>query len=305
MTAPVCSVVVPVFNRAHLTRRCLEALFAAPDETPFEVIVVDNGSRDDTQRVLAGFSHVRVITNETNRHFATACNQGAQAATGEWAVFLNNDTLPRPGWLDSLVRMARREPRAGVIGSKLLYPGGLVQHAGMVICQDRQPRILYAGFPGDHPAVNRSREHTVVCGACILVPRATFLESGMFDTAFVNGYEDLDLCVRLRAAGRTVHYCHESELTHLGHASEGRFDREDANRTLFHQRWSEKLVPDDLAFYAADGLLKVEYAANFVGFRVAPELGAALEPETVPLLELRAKQVWTLLCDNSSLRAAK
>ncbi len=201
---PRCSIIIPVYNKAHLTHgSAVDRLLQLPasQSKVSEIIVVDDGSRDSTPQMLAGYGdRIRVVTHAKNKAFATSCNDGAAIAHGHYLVFLNNDTIPFPGWLDALVRYAEVHPQAGLVASKLLlYPNGTIQHAGMAICQDYQPRLIYVGFPADHPAVNKARRMQVVSGACNLLPRDVFAEMGGFDAAFINGYEDVDLCMRLNA----------------------------------------------------------------------------------------------------------
>src|SRR5207302_5123515 len=117
------------------------------------------------------------------------------------------DTVPWSGWLDALVRYAESHPQAGLVGSKMLYPDGTIQHAGIVIDQDGHPRHIYVGFPGDHPAVNKSRRMQMVTGGCFLIHREAFERAGRFDTAYQNGFEDVDLCLKVRDLGYEVHYC--------------------------------------------------------------------------------------------------
>src|SRR5262245_1615739 len=241
---PRCSIIIPVFNKASLTRQCLDALLGrAPEADDGEVVVVDDGSTDATPRLLAGYgSRVRVVTHPRNVGFATACNDGAAAASGEYLVFLNNDTIPQPGWLDALVRHAKRHPRAGAVGSKLLFPDDTVQHAGVVIVERKLPLHLYAGFPADHPAVNKSRRFQAVTGASLLIRRNLFAEFGGFDTAYLNGFEDIDLCLRLGERGYEVHYCHESVLYHLESVTRDVHSEADGrNAEFFHRRWDDRL----------------------------------------------------------------
>src|ERR1041385_2308293 len=103
-----CSIIIPVFNHAALTQQCLSAI-----QADAEIIVVDDGSTEPLPST---------IRHETNTGFAKACNDGAVAASGEYLIFLNNDTIPQPGWLDALVRHADAHPQAAVVGAKLLYP---------------------------------------------------------------------------------------------------------------------------------------------------------------------------------------
>ncbi len=199
--------------------------------------------------------------------------------------------------------MRTRTPRSQA--SKLLYPDGTVQHAGVVICLDRVPRHVYRGFPGDHPAVDRSRAFQAVTGACLLVRRAEFEALGGFDERFHNGYEDIDLCLRLRAAGRSVRYCHTSVLYHLESVSRGsRFDEH--NQALWDASWRRTVHCDEFEHYVEDGLLEVVYAPYYpLALRVAPEV-ALVDPgenaiELERLLVERARQVWGALRDNVAL----
>ena len=297
---PTASVVIPVHNRAALTAACLDALLAEPFGVDAEIIVVDDASTDDTLDVLAA-RPVRVVTHAGNTGFAVACNDGAAAASGRYVVFLNNDTLPRPGWLASLVAEADAHPEAAAVGARLLYPDGTVQHAGLVIGEDRNAHHVYAGFPGDHPAVVRSRAFQAVTGACLLVRRAVFEAVGGFDPAFRNGHEDVDLCLRLGEGGHGVRYCAGSVVVHLESVTRGRATPEAAaNGRLYRERWAGKVEPDDLRVYADDGMLRLSYRDTHpVRLHVDPALASVhdgvRERETERLLQWRAAQVAELL----------
>lgn len=306
---PDCSIVIPVHGLAEVTRQCLDRLLGElPRSRDPEIIVVDDASRDGTLAMLAEYgSAIRVVAHAENRGFSHACNSGAEVASGRRLVFLNNDTIPLAGWLDALVHHAETHPQAAIVGSKLLYPDGTIQHAGMVFDADRHPRHIYLGFRGDHPAVNRSRPYRMVTGACMLIARATFEAAGGFDTAFVNGYEDVDLCLRVGAFGREVHYCHESVLIHLESVSDGRTARDSSNHDLFRRRWGAKVAPDDLLYYQQDGLLRFHYrGVSPMALTVAPELGViddeARRTPADRLLATRADQVRALLKETITLR---
>ncbi|HEX5593782.1 MAG TPA: glycosyltransferase family 2 protein [Solirubrobacterales bacterium] len=289
------SVVIPVHNRAGLTRRCLERVLAdLPDGCG--VIVVDDGSTDETPEVLADFGEaIAIVRLDRNRGFAAACNAGAEAAAGE-LVFLNNDTEPEAGWLQALLDYADCHPTAAVVGAKLLYPTGAVQHAGVAIGQDGYPHHLYAGFPVDHPAVNRTRRLQAVTGACMLVRRAAFEAVGGFDVGYVNSMEDVDLCLRIGEAEGEVHYCPQATVVHLESATRGRSDRFEVSVERYRGRWRDRVVRDDLAIYAEDGLLEVEYpSAHPLRISVSPllasiERGDGHEAELEPVLRTQARR---------------
>jgi GT2 family glycosyltransferase len=245
------------------------------------------------------------VRHEQNVGFAGACNDGAAVATGEWLVFLNNDTLPQPGWLDALLRYASSRERIGLVGSKLLFPNGTIQHAGVVFARDLRALHIYAGFPADHPAVNKSREFQVVTGACAVIRRALFDEVGGFDTGFVNGYEDLDLCLRLRQLGYEVHYCHESVLNHLESATRDQvFDQQ--NHKRFLERWADFVHQDDIQYYLEDGLIDITYAEHFPALLWVSADLAVLDRERAnageALLAKRSRQVYDALKENIRLR---
>jgi len=302
------SIVIPVHNNAALTRACLDAVLAdlGPDR---EAIVVDDASSDTTPELLDGYGdRVRRLIHSRNGGYARACNGGAALAGGEWLVFLNNDTVPRLGWLDALERHAR-EHSAAAVGAKLLYPNGAVQHAGVAIGQDGYPHNLYAGMPAEHPAVNRSRPLQAVTGACLLVERAAFERVGGFDTGFVNSLEDVDLCLRLGEAGGEVRYCHEAVVTHMESASRGRRDRFQRSVALYRERWRDRVRRDDVSIYVEDGLLEFEYADSYplrlsVSPRLATVAGGGRGEEVEGLLEAYARQVSDLLGEVVRLTAA-
>jgi GT2 family glycosyltransferase len=270
---PRCSIVIPVHNRASLTQACLDALLAQ-DLGDCELIVADDDSSDRTPELLERYGDaITVLRREGHSGFSRACNAAVALAQGRYVVLLNNDTLPTSGWLDALLADAEAHPKAAIVGCKLLWPNNTVQHAGVVIDSARNALHVYVGFPAEHPAVNRSRPFQVVTGAAMLVRREAWDRLGGFDESFVNGWEDVDLCLRAGEAGYEVRCCHESVLYHLEGATRGHdFPGDEPNWALFRERWADRLRPDDLEHYVADGLLRLHYSDDGLEVSVAPEL---------------------------------
>lgn len=219
---PRVSIVIPVYNQIILTQKCLEAIAATTQLEHCEIIVVDDASTDYTPQFLEALALkstlVRVVTNPVNRGFATTCNKGAKAAVGDYILFLNNDTEPKPGWLPPLEKVLDSNADIGVVAPKLVHSDGTIQHCGKV-WEDTdsprsQPHHLYYRFPSDYPATNKSREFALVTGACIMVRREEFIALGSFDEGYENGWEDDDLCYRYRTHGMKVYYCSESVVVH-------------------------------------------------------------------------------------------
>ncbi len=294
-----CAAIIPVHNHAALTRRCLDAVLEEPASSDLEIVVVDDGSTDSTAALLEGYGDsIRVRRRDRSGGFAVACREGVDATEAPLLLFLNNDAIGERGWLGTLLADADAHPEAAAIGTKLLYPDGTIQHAGVAIGQDRLPRHIYAGFPADHPAVNRSRPFQAVTGACMLVRRQAWERLGGFDPGYVNGLEDTDFCLRLGERGEVVRFCHECVLVHLESPTRGHRSPEiEAGVARFRERWPE-VRPDDLDHFVADGLLRLDYAATHPLKLTVDPLLASVEDRgdaIEGLLVRRAAQVNELL----------
>lgn len=256
-TGASCSVIVPVFNGLDYTRRCITALLEDESAVPFELIVVDNGSTDGVEGWLETVGErLTLVRPAENLGFARANNLAARRARGEFLLLLNNDTIPTPDWLDAMVRTALSDDRIGVVGAKLLYPQtNLIQHAGVAIEPPLAVQHIYEYFPEDHPAVNRRREFQAVTAACMLVRGELYRKLGGFDEQFVNGYEDLDFCFRVREEGYRIVYEPAAVVQHFAGKSAGRKDHEIANGRLLYSRWFGRIAPDIEDIVREDGFI--------------------------------------------------
>jgi GT2 family glycosyltransferase len=255
--ANICSIIIPVYNKVEYTKQCLETLkLTINRHLGYEVIVVDNASSDATAEYLDSLAGaITVIRNDINLGFAKACNQGAKAARGKYLVFLNNDTVPHKGWLEALLAGAEHD-KADICGAKLLYPDGKVQHAGVAFESHGIGYHIFKNFPSDAPAVNKKRFMQCVTGACMLISKTVFEELEGFDEVFLNGFEDVDLCLRAGTRKKKILYVPESVLTHFEETSEGRKTHDDRNLTVFLSRWGGKVQSDDDSFYLEEGFVK-------------------------------------------------
>ncbi|MDY6953410.1 MAG: glycosyltransferase, partial [Thermodesulfobacteriota bacterium] len=260
-----CSIIIPAFNQLAYTKQCLEGLFKNTPEEMYELIVVDNGSTDGTKAFLTTLGQrATVITNGENLGFARACNQGARAASGKYLIFLNNDTLPLSRWLEEMVELSERDETVGIVGSKLLFPDGTIQHAGVVVSANGLPYHLYRGCPGDMPRANEQRSFQIVTAACMLIGRDLFFDIKGFDEGYVNGCEDIDLCLKVGESKRRVVYNPKSVLVHFEGKTEGRQDQMDHNKRLLLKTWGKKVRQDDVSYLQQDGMaLQVDGAGNF------------------------------------------
>ncbi|HEX8422350.1 MAG TPA: glycosyltransferase family 2 protein, partial [Pyrinomonadaceae bacterium] len=251
---PSTSIIIPVHNKVDYTEQCLKQLLdTLPGSFRGEIIVVDDASTDDTPATLKRWAQaderIRVLHNEQNKGFIGSCNAGAEAAQCEMLVFLNNDTLPQPGWLPPLLRVLRERPDAGAVGGKLIYPDGTLQEAGGIIFADGSGCNFGRNDKSSNaPLYNFLREVDYCSGALLATPRALFLSFGGFDTRFAPAYyEDTDYCFSLRESGRKVYYQPESVIVHFEGVSSGTDVKSGVksfqvvNRVKFIEKWQHVL----------------------------------------------------------------
>ncbi|MGH8077083.1 MAG: glycosyltransferase [Lysobacter sp.] len=247
--APRASIVIPVYNQFAHTLACLRAIAAQPPQAAVELIVVDDGSSDATQACLQQVAGLRYHRRAQNGGFVAACNDGASLARGDVVVFLNNDTLPQPGWLDHLLATCDEHPGTGLVGAQLVYPDGRLQEAGGIVFADGNASNYGRFESPNHPLYSFVREADYCSGAAIAVPRALFDRLGGFDPRYSPAYyEDTDLAFAVRAAGSAVLYQPAARVVHLEGITAGtQLDQgvksyQVRNRHIFADKWSEALA---------------------------------------------------------------
>jgi len=243
------SIIIPVFNNWSYTWKCLLSIYHRT-EGNYEVIVVDNGSTDETPQRLAKCTGITVITNSTNEVFVTGCNQGAEAAKGDHLVFLNNDTEVTIGWLGALLAPFDN-PKTGIVGARLLYPDGRLQEAGNIVWSDGSGWNYGHGDDPYLPQYSYRKEVDYCSGACLAISQTLWKRIGGFDIRYRPAYyEDTDLCFSARKCGYKVIYQPEAQVIHHGGASAGTdtsqgYKRyQEINKTKFLHKWRHPLERD-------------------------------------------------------------
>jgi GT2 family glycosyltransferase len=241
---PKVSILIPTRDRAELLEQCIEGLLNRTDYPRLEVIVLDNDSHEErTKQVFAKYP-VRVLPCPGEFNWAAMNNAGAQAATGEVLLFLNNDTdVIDSRWLRELAGHAVR-PEVGAVGAKLLFADSTVQHAGIWLGPGGRLRHFLRLSKRDDPGylgqLSITRNLSAVTGACMAVRRELFLELGGFDETYPVSYNDLDFCLRLRQRGYRVVWTPHAELFHLESASRGSSEWRTRAETEDHKRFCAK-----------------------------------------------------------------
>ncbi len=243
---PTVSIVILTRHGPERLERCLAALARLPDPVSRELIVLLNGADEDVRATRDAWStRVRVLESPVNLGFAGGCNRCATAASGQYLVFLNDDTEVETGWLQSLVEIAERDPRVGAVGSCVLFPDGSVQETGSIIWRDGSIMSVGRGAHPESPRVSFIRQ-VDYCSACSLLVRreAWNAVGGFCEDYFPAYYEDVDFCLSLRALGYRVLYAPGSRVRHYGGGSSDRGFRmflNDYHRRRFRQRWGHVL----------------------------------------------------------------
>lgn len=247
---PTVSIVIVSWNASRLLLWTLTKLSGQHllERVSFEVIIVDNASDLETRELLGRIRGATIILAETNGGFGPGCNRGAEKARGEYILFLNPDMALMPGTITSLVETFSETEDVGVAGGRLVFPGGYLQEAGCFFRQDAQITHPYGRGCTDPfiPECSFQREAAYVSGALLLIETTLFRELGGFDDMFAPAYfEDADLCVRARQAGRRVVYQPRAIAVHSESAtSPNRESVEcllDRQRSLFSERHFEWL----------------------------------------------------------------
>lgn len=271
------SLVVPLYNAVAYTKEMISSLFEHTDPDLYELIIVDNASTDGTPEFLDTISDkATIIRNSENRNFAGACNQGALAANYEFVVFVNSDLILTPGWLEPLIAKGI-DPSVGAVGNRQLFPdSNRVHHCGLYVTQDLYLKHYLLDSSADDWRTQFTRECEIVTGACLLVHRDLFLILGGFDESYRNGYEDVDLCLRLKQSGYRVIYTPDSTIYHHVSKSPGRGAHDHLNYNIFMNRWRQKLKPNISRWREQDS----GYAPQRFGtIPQPPRLGILIPPD--------------------------
>lgn len=246
---PRVSVIIPIHGKLPYTLACLRSIARHGAAAPFEVIVVDDASPDDSAEALSRIDGVRVLRNATNLGFIGSCNAGADVARGTLLLFLNNDTQVTPGWLDALLACLDEEEGCGIAGSRLAYPDGRLQEAGGIVYADGGAWTYGRFEKRDDPRFLYRRDVDYVSGASLMIAADLFKTIGGFDNRYAPAYcEDMDLAFAVRAAGRRVIYQPASLVVHCEGISSGldpfagvkRY--QSINRTKFVEKWKDALT---------------------------------------------------------------
>ncbi|MEH6608496.1 MAG: glycosyltransferase family 2 protein [Halioglobus sp.] len=259
--APSVSIIVPTHNNLRVLRNCVRSVLELTDYSNFELLIVDNRS-DDVAALefladLEAEPSVRVLTDDRPFNFSAINNSAVAESDAEIIVLLNNDTeVLHADWLTEMVSQAMRE-QVGAVGAKLLYPNNRIQHAGVLLGLGSDEIARHA-FKGRHKnevgSLARTRlvqEYCAVTGACLAVKREKYLAVGGLDEKnLAVAFNDIDFCLKLRAAGYQNIWTPYAQLYHYESYTRGsdaaadKIERYTAEADYMRKRWAKELKED-------------------------------------------------------------
>lgn len=287
---PLVSIIIPTRNQVPLLQRCLESLIDKTSYSQYEVLLVDNGSeQQEAVNYLnllrrAPEDRMRVLSYPGEFNFAAMNNLAAREARGDYLVLLNNDTAVLEGdWLEAMLRQAQR-PEVGIVGARLLFPNGHIQHAGLILgINDAPADFAFSdhedGDPGYFGRLLLPQELSAVTAACMMIRKSVYDEVGGLDAEhFRVSFNDIDLCLKVRAAGYKVIWTPFATLLHEGSASQttgvektgddAKRQRFQTERDAMFEKWRRWIAFDpaynrNLSFSGRDFLVEIAPALSW------------------------------------------
>jgi GT2 family glycosyltransferase len=248
-SVPSISILIPTRDRRELLERCIDSIERQTDYHNYEIIIIDNESREATTLAYLDESRHRVVRVAGAFNYSRLNNVGAREAKGDYLLLLNNDTeVLTPNWLTAMLEQAQR-PEVGAVGAKLLYPDGLIQHAGVIlglggIASHAQRYVDGYTGTGYFNYANSIKNYSAVTGACLMIRRDVFeQEGGLNEQQLPINFNDVDLCLRLRQRGYLIVYTPLAMLRHHESATREPIVDEAGHRYML-ERWGEELLRD-------------------------------------------------------------
>ena len=276
---PLVSIVIPFKDKPELLDSCLNSILKLSSYKNFEIIGVSNNSEEqETYSKMQAFSEsdarIRFVQHNIPFNFSAVCNYGVKQTKGEYVLLLNNDIeILTVDWIEGLLEHAQR-PEVGAVGSKLLYPDGRIQHAGIVVGMVGAAGHPHKFFPNDHIGYH-GRLHMVhnvsaVTGALLMVSKAKFDQvAGLDEDNLAVAYNDVDFCLKLHQQGYYNVFTPYVEATHHESISRGYEDTDEKMQRLlkeqahFLEQWKDFIENGD-PYYNPNLSLKNEYfSLNF------------------------------------------
>ena len=275
---PRISIVIPNKDETETLRTCINSILTRTDWPDYEIIVVENNSTTqeiwEYYRQLEAVPNIKVLTWPDAFNYSAINNFGVSHSSGQYVVLLNNDTeVITPDWLREMVGICSR-PEVGIVGAKLFYPDDTIQHAGVVMKLAGCCGHVFYGAekedPGSYARASVIQDFSAVTAACLMCRRQVWDRLGGLSTEFQVAYNDVDFCLRARAAGYLVVFTPYANLYHYesktrgyeeGSEKQARFLRE---QNLLKERFPQYQVQGDPYYNPNLTLIAPDFAGKYL-----------------------------------------
>lgn len=256
---PLISIIIPSFDHADDLKRCIDSIREKTTYGNYEIVIVENNSKEpatfEYYKALEKDKRIRVVKWDGIFNFSGICNYGVKHSKGEHVLLLNNDVeIISPDWIQEMLMYSQRKD-VGAVGAKLYYPDGTIQHAGIGIGLLTLAGHYHRHFGREHPGymgrLSYAQDVTAVTGACMMIRRDVYEETGGYDESFEVAFNDVDFCMRVRQAGYLVVFTPFAELYHYESKSRGLDDAPEKRARFlgeierFQKRWEKELAAGD------------------------------------------------------------
>jgi len=245
---PLVSIIIPVHNKFRYTYNCISSILNTGTIVPYEIIIGDDMSTDNTRIIEKYIKNIIVHSNKIKYNFLMNCNEMAKFSRGKYILFLNNDTKVHKEWLIFLIKLIESDEKIGMVGSKLIYPNGKLQEAGGIVWNNGECSNFGRGNKFDMPEYNYVKEVDYISGASILIRKSIWEKIGGFDKRYSPAYyEDTDFAFELRKFGYKVMYQPKSVVEHYegitngNNLSSGIKKYQIINKNKFVEKWKNEL----------------------------------------------------------------
>jgi len=260
--SPLVSIIIPVHNNFNYTYNCISSILDSEKSLSFEIIISNDNSNDETTFLKTKYfknnKNILVYNNHKTYNFLLNCKRATKRARGKYILFLNNDTKVHKEWLTYLLKIIENDEKVGMVGSKLIYPDGLLQEAGGIVWSNGECLNYGRGSNSDFPEYNYVKEVDYISGTSIIIRKFLWDKIGGFDKRFIPAYyEDTDFAFELRKLGYKVMYQPLSVVEHYEGISNGKElisgikKYQVKNKIKFIDKWQKELKNQVLETFMA------------------------------------------------------
>lgn len=276
-TALTVSIIIPTKDQVHHLKRCIKSIETKTLIKKYEIIIINNNSEEESTfeyfQQLSTHPNIKIVDDSRPFNFSQLNNSAAKLARGQYLLFLNNDIeVITKGWLTEMLSLLQQD-HVGAIGAKLLFPNGLLQHAGVILGIGGVAGHNHKGIRRDNPGyfnrVALRSEFSAVTAACLLCKKEVFANIGGFNENSLSvAFNDVDLCLRIRQAGYRIIYTPYAELYHYESVSRGyentpsKFRRFEKETLYMKQNW-QAILNDDPCYNPNLTLLNEDFSLAY------------------------------------------